>query len=43
MKNLILHKDLWVKFSNNAYETAKNEFSIKTHFAQLMKIYEQIM
>jgi len=40
MKNLILHKDLWVKFSNNAYETAKNEFSIKTHFAQLMKIYE---
>ena len=43
MKSLILHKDLWVKFSNNAYETAKNEFSIKTHFAQLMKIYEQIM
>ena len=35
MKNLILHKDLWVKFSNNAYETAKNEFSIKTHFAQI--------
>lgn len=42
MKELILDKNLWERFSQNAYKTAKEEFSIDAHIAQLIKIYEQI-
>ena len=42
MKKLILDKSLWKKFSQNAYKTAKEEFSIEAHIKQLIDIYKQI-
>lgn len=42
IKTLVLDKTLWKKFSENAYSTAKKEFSIQAHIKQLLKIYEQI-
>lgn len=43
MKKLVTDKDLWKKFSENAYNDAKNKFSIQAHISTLLKIYNQLL
>lgn len=42
MKELILNKDLWRKFSRNSYEKASREFSLQQHIERLVCIYQEL-
>ena len=43
MKTVILDKKLWSRFSEAAYEKAKNEFSIDAHINKLIDIYKELV